>query len=57
LKKVELQALMKFYDINGDGLISYDEFLNGLRIELSPRRAKMVEKVLQQLDPEKKGVI
>jgi len=48
---------MKFYDNNGDGLISYDEFLNGLRIELSSRRAKMVEKVLQQLDPENKRVI
>lgn len=30
-KKVELQALMKYYDINGDGSISYEEFLNGLR--------------------------
>lgn len=30
-KKVELQALMKYYDINGDGSITYEEFLNGLR--------------------------
>jgi Ca2+-binding EF-hand superfamily protein len=41
-KKVELQALMKYYDINGDGQISYDEFLNGLKDDLSERRLNMV---------------
>jgi len=30
-KKVELQALMKFYDIDHDGNISYEEFMRGLR--------------------------
>jgi len=30
-KKVEIQALMKFYDIDGDGMITYNEFMNGLR--------------------------
>ena len=30
-KKVELQALMKYYDANGDGSISYDEYISGLR--------------------------
>jgi hypothetical protein len=30
-KKVELQAMMKFYDIDGDGNVSYEEFLSGLR--------------------------
>lgn len=30
-KKVDIQALMKFYDVDGDGSITYDEFLNGLR--------------------------
>jgi len=30
-KKVELQALMKFYDVDGDGNIGYEEFLRGLR--------------------------
>jgi Ca2+-binding EF-hand superfamily protein len=30
-KKVELQALMKYYDVNGDGKVGYEEFLNGLR--------------------------
>lgn len=43
-KKVELQALMKFYDVDGDGNITYDEFLSGLRDELSERRLSMVRK-------------
>jgi hypothetical protein len=30
-KKVELQALMKYYDIDGDGSVGYEEFLSGLR--------------------------
>jgi Ca2+-binding EF-hand superfamily protein len=30
-KKVELQALMKYYDLEGDGCITYEEFLKGLR--------------------------
>ena len=30
-KKVELQALLKYYDVDGDGNVSYEEFLRGLR--------------------------
>ena len=30
-KKVELQALMRHYDVDGDGSISYEEFIRGLR--------------------------
>jgi Ca2+-binding EF-hand superfamily protein len=48
---------MKYFDTTNEGLIHYDEFLNGLRFDLTPRRAKMVEKILQKLDPENKGVI
>jgi hypothetical protein len=40
-KKVELQALMKYYDVDGDGNISYDEFLRGLRYAI--RRYPMLE--------------
>ena len=41
-KKVDLQALMKYYDVDGDGSITYEEFLNGLRDELTERRYLMV---------------
>lgn len=56
-KKVELQALMKYYDIDGDGNISYEEFIRGLRDELTERRRKMVEKAFNMLDRDGSGQI
>jgi hypothetical protein len=51
-KKHEIQALMKYYDTDGDGSISYDEFIKGLKYEtslicrdpLNDRRKNMVER-------------
>jgi len=54
-KKVELQALIKFYDVDGDGNITYDEFLSGLREELSDRRMTMVKKAFMMLDKDGSG--
>lgn len=42
-KVCEVQALMKFFDTNGDGNIGYEEFVSGLRIPLTPRREAMVK--------------
>jgi Ca2+-binding EF-hand superfamily protein len=56
-KKVELQALVKFYDVDGDGNISYEEFLSGLREELSERRVNMVKKAFALLDRDRSGKI
>jgi len=56
-KKVELQALMKFYDVDGDGNVSYDEFLRGLRDELTPRRKAMVMKAFAMMDRNNTGDI
>lgn len=56
-KKVELQALMKYYDINQDGRISYDEFLSGLKEDLSERRLNMVKKAFTRLDTNGSGTI
>jgi len=56
-KKVELQALMKFYDVDGDGSITYDEFLSGLKDELSERRLNMVKKAFGMLDRDGSGKI
>jgi Ca2+-binding EF-hand superfamily protein len=55
LKIVEIQALMKFYDVDGDGNISYDEFVRGLREPLSERRLKMVQKAFTQMDRDGSG--
>lgn len=48
---------MKFYDVDGDGNISYEEFLSGLRDELTPRRKAMVDKAFAMLDKDGSGVI
>lgn len=56
-KKVELQALLKYYDMDGDGNINYEEFLRGLRDDLTPRRAAMVEKAFNILDTNGSGQI
>ena len=54
-KKVELQALVKFYDTDGDGSISYEEFMRGLRDELTERRLNMVKKAFMMLDRDGSG--
>jgi len=56
-KKVELQALMKFYDVDADGNIGYEEFLRGLRDELTERRKAMVQKAFAMLDKSGTGAI
>jgi Ca2+-binding EF-hand superfamily protein len=48
---------LKFYDVNGDGNISYEEFLSGLREELTERRLNMVQKAFASLDKDGSGVL
>mmetsp|Transcript_27035 Transcript_27035/g.23864 ORF Transcript_27035/g.23864 Transcript_27035/m.23864 type:complete len:303 (+) Transcript_27035:15-923(+) len=55
--KVELQALMKFYDVDGDGNIGYEEFLRGLREELTERRRAMINKAFLILDKDGSGQV
>jgi hypothetical protein len=38
---------MKFYDVDGDGNITYEEFIRGLREPLNERRLNIVEKAFQ----------
>lgn len=53
----ELQALMKYYDIDGDGNITYEEFLRGLREELTERRKGMVDRAFALMDKDGSGQI
>lgn len=55
--KVELQALMKYYDADGDGNISYDEFLNGLKDDLTERQQSLVDKAFNMMDKDGSGAI
>jgi Ca2+-binding EF-hand superfamily protein len=48
---------MKFYDIDGDGNVSYEEFLSGMREELSDRRLHMVKKAFIMLDKDGSGKV
>lgn len=48
---------MKFYDLNGDGTISFEEFMTGLRDELTPRRKNMVLKAFAMMDKNGSGTI
>ena len=48
---------MKYYDIDGDGNIGYEEFLRGMREKLSERKLAMVERAFSLLDKDGSGVI
>lgn len=54
---MELQALHKYYDTDGDGNVSYDEFIRGLREPLNERKKKAVESVFKCLDSKNSGVV
>lgn len=56
-KVVEIQALHKFYDIDGDGNISYEEFLRGLREPLTERRKAIVKRAFDLMDKDGSGQI
>jgi len=38
INKTEADALMGYFDSNGDGCINFDEFLVGIRGKLNPKR-------------------
>lgn len=56
-KVVEIQALMKYYDVDGDGNITYEEFIRGLRDPLSGRRQAMVDKAFAMIDRNGNGAL
>merc|ERR1712146_123494 len=57
VSKVEASQLLKAYDRNNDGVISYDEFIRGMRGSLNSRRLKLVVKAFKKLDKTGDGVI
>lgn len=56
-KIVEIQALMKFYDVDGDGNVCYEEFIRGLRDPLTARRKVMVDKAFALIDRNNSGSV
>lgn len=57
LKADEISLLFKYFDVSGDGNISYDEFVLGLAPPLSARREALIKKVFAKLDKDASGVI
>lgn len=55
--KIEMQALMKYYDVDGDGQINLEEFLRGLRDALTERREAMVWRAFSLMDRDGSGTI
>jgi len=48
---------MRYYDVDGDGNITYEEFIRGLRDPLTERRKNMVDKVFEMMDKSGNGAI
>jgi len=48
---------MKYYDIDGDGNITYEEFIRGLREPLNERRQKIVRKAFDLMDKDGSGFV
>eukprot|EP00357_Protocruzia_adherens_P004449 CAMPEP_0114993068 /NCGR_PEP_ID=MMETSP0216-20121206/12311_1 /TAXON_ID=223996 /ORGANISM="Protocruzia adherens, Strain Boccale" /LENGTH=302 /DNA_ID=CAMNT_0002356643 /DNA_START=97 /DNA_END=1005 /DNA_ORIENTATION=+ len=56
-KKVDLQALMKYYDVDDDGNVNFEEFLRGLREPLNERRSALVNRAFEIMDKDNSGFI
>ena len=55
-KSNDLKQLHAYYDKDGDGHISYDEFINAISdSKLTPRKKGLVDKLWGILDPEDAG--
>lgn len=57
LNKTELTELERLLDRNGDGNISYDEFLYQMAPPLSEERIKWINKAFDKLDVDGSGVV
>jgi Ca2+-binding EF-hand superfamily protein len=55
--KTDLKALFKFFDTDGNGTISYPEFLNAIygNLNLSTRKLKMIDLAWRVVDPLNSG--
>jgi hypothetical protein len=51
LSHQETERIFKYFDKNGDGLISFHEFIEGVRGSLSPARKRIVASVWAELAP------
>jgi len=57
LSKSETQYLFKFFDLNNNGTIDYEEFLRGIRGEMNSFRKGITKKAFNKLDKDRSGNI
>ena len=57
LSEIEVNQIVKNFDSNGDGMISFDELIRMLRGSLNDRRLKAVGQVYKRLDKFNAGAV
>lgn len=57
LSNEQINTIFKIFDLNQDGALSYDEFLAGVRGQLSEFRIYLVQKAFDKLDPTNQGFV
>jgi len=57
ISDLEVTAIVKYFDKNKDGKISFDEFLRAIRGDLNDRRRGLVRMAYAKLDKNKDGLV
>ena len=57
LSEMEVTQIVKYFDTNKDGKLSFDEFLRAIRGALNARRLDMVHQAYNVLDKDKSGQV
>lgn len=57
ISEEEVSAVVKYFDTNNDGKISFDEFLRAVRGDLNQRRTEMVHMAYKVLDKTGDGLV
>lgn len=57
LSEIEVTQIVKYFDSNGDGKISFNEFLTAMRGNLSERRLRCVNNVFNKIDKTGSGYV
>lgn len=57
LSEIEVSQIVKYFDSNGDGKISFNEFLTAMRGNLNDRRLRCVNNVFNKIDKTGSGSV
>ena len=55
LNQNDLMLVFSYFDVNGNGKISYEEFLRVIRGTMNDRRKRIVIMAFEKMDKNKKG--